>query len=58
MYGVLTFDQGASKAYVTTTAVFAPGVPQEFAAAIPTRLDLRDGEALREWLTALARRRR
>ncbi len=58
MYGVLAMDQKASKAYVTTTASFAPGVAAEFASVTPTRLDLRDGNALREWMLELARRRR
>jgi restriction system protein len=51
MVGVLNLDAKASKAYVTTTSAFAPGVQDEFAALMPTRLELRDGIQLREWLT-------
>jgi restriction system protein len=57
MYGVLTKDSLASKAYITTTANFAPGVKKEFATEIPTRLDLRNGAELRDWIVDLARRR-
>jgi restriction system protein len=50
MWGVLDADKRASKAYVTTTSGFAPGVQQEFADRMPTRLELRDAVALRDWL--------
>ena len=57
MYGVLTLDQRASKAVVTTTATFAPGVYQEFAAVMPERLELRDGYQLQAWLQRIAAKR-
>ena len=50
MYGVLNFDTKASKAIVTTTSTFAPGVYTEFASTMPTRLELRNGAQLRAWL--------
>jgi restriction system protein len=50
MWGVLDADERASKADVTTTSGFAPGVQQEFADRMPTRLELRDAVALRDWL--------
>ena len=55
MYGVLNRDAAASKAYVTTTSEFAPGVAKEFESEIPTRLDLRDGAALIDWFKRLAK---
>jgi len=50
MWGVLDADRRASKAYVTTTSGFAPGIECEFADRMPSRIELRDGAALREWL--------
>jgi hypothetical protein len=50
-------DPKASKAVITTTSRFAPGVYEEFASVMPTRLDLRDGVQIREWLTNLAAKR-
>ena len=50
LYGVLNLDQKASKAVITTTTQFAPGVYEEFVNVIPTRLDLRDGAALHGWI--------
>jgi restriction system protein len=58
MWGVLDRDRRASKAVVTTTSRFAPGVYKEFADSMPTRLDLRDGEQLNRWLTDVYARRR
>ncbi len=55
LYGVLSRDPRASKAYITTTSEFAPGVAKEFSDAIPTRLDLRNGTALIDWFKHLAR---
>jgi restriction system protein len=57
MYGVLTLDQRASKAVVTTTTTFAPGVYQEFSAVTPERLELRDGNQLQTWLQRIATKR-
>ncbi len=56
MYGVLALDQRASKAYITTTSSFAPGTAAEFRAAIPTRLDLRDGQEVQRWMRELGGR--
>jgi restriction system protein len=53
MYGVLAKDQAASKAVITTTSTFAPGVEKEFSAMIPTRLELRDGRRISEWVKSL-----
>lgn len=57
LYGVLVHDTAASKGVVTTTSTFAPGVREEFADVMPTRLDLRDGGEVHEWVSRLARRR-
>jgi restriction system protein len=51
--GVLTRDQNVSKAIVTTTAGFAPGIGKELEGFIPYRLELKDGPALAKWLTEL-----
>ena len=51
---VLATHPDASKAVVTTTSRFAPGVFTEFASMTPTRLELRDGQKLIEWLKTVA----
>jgi restriction system protein len=53
LFGVLVRDQNVSKAVLTTTTLFAPGVCEEWAAFIPYRLELRDGPALTRWLLGL-----
>jgi len=53
LVGVLTRDRNVSKAVLTTTTLFAPGVCEEWAAFIPYRLALRDGPALTRWLIGL-----
>jgi restriction system protein len=53
MWGVLDRDRRASKAVVSTSSGFAPGVFTEFADSMPTRLELRNGEQVREWLAKL-----
>jgi restriction system protein len=50
IFGVVELHQNVSKAVITTTTLFAPGVHQEFKAVMPNRLELRDGRALRKWL--------
>lgn len=55
MVGVLCRDPAASKAYVTTTSTFAPGVEKEFADMLPTRLELRTGKDLQAWFEQLAK---
>jgi hypothetical protein len=50
---VLDRDRRASKAAITTSSGFAPGVLKEFEDSMPTRLDLRDGAKVREWLARL-----
>jgi restriction system protein len=55
MWGVLDRDRKASKAIITTTSTFAPGVLKEFKDSMPSRLELRDGAQLREWLRGMAR---
>lgn len=49
-YGVLSMSQDTSKVVITTTSEFAPGVYDEFARFMPTRLELRHGQNLIEWL--------
>lgn len=49
-YGVLSMAQDASKVIITTTSEFAPGVYDEFARFMPTRLQLRHGQDLIAWL--------
>ena len=51
--GVLYRDQNVSKAIVTTTARFAPGVERESEAFMPYRVGLKDGPALAAWLAGL-----
>jgi restriction system protein len=53
LVGVLTIHPNVSKAVITTTATFAPGVHDEMKALIPYRLELKDGPKLREWLIGL-----
>jgi restriction system protein len=57
MFGVLAGDPRASKAIVATTSDFAPRILQDpaIAGAVPTRLELMNGVALRTWLEELAR---
>lgn len=52
MYGVLNLYPNSSKAIITTTSDFQPGImnSDEFKAVMPHRLELRNGVALREWL--------
>ena len=54
MSGVLNWDRRASKACISTTSDFARGAYKEFADAIPTRIELRNGERVKEWLAAAA----
>jgi restriction system protein len=56
MIGVLNLDRRASKALVTTTSGFAPGVMKDpdILALMPTRLELKDGPQLTSWLQGLA----
>lgn len=58
MIGVLSLDRGASKAVISTTSDFATGVTKsdEFRDLIPYRLELRNGEALTEWLKLIGKR--
>ena len=53
LLGVLSKDPAASKGVVTTTSTFAPGVYKEFAAETPTRLELRAGADLLEFLSLI-----
>ena len=50
LMGTLSTNPSASKAVLTTTSNFAPGVETEFANFLPTRLELRNGENLLAWL--------
>ncbi|WP_287222464.1 restriction endonuclease [Mesorhizobium sp.] len=55
MLGVLSADQNASKAVISTTSAFQPGVlsSAEFTKFMPYRLELKDGPALSAWLEEL-----
>lgn len=57
MLGVLSSDQNASKALITTTSDFAPGIKNsdEFKKHMPHRLELRNGVQLIEWLNDIER---
>lgn len=52
MLGVLQTDLNTSKGIITTTSDFAPGVTKgdEFKKFMPHRLELKNGNQLREWL--------
>jgi restriction system protein len=56
LVGVLHCDLSASKAILTTTSFFAPGIKNDplLCPLIPTRLELMDCTRLREWLEDLA----
>src|SRR5262249_8708975 len=53
LVGVLYRDPDVSKGIVTTTSDFAPGIFDELRNLIPTRLELKNGRQLREWLLGL-----
>lgn len=53
LVGVLTRDQDVSKGIVTTTSDFAPGIQKELESFIPSRIELKNGVALKEWLKEL-----
>jgi len=55
MIGVLTTDPNSSKAIITTTSDFQPGVltSPEFRPFMPYRLELKNGPQLIEWLKQL-----
>ncbi len=57
-YGVLSMAQDASKVVITTTSDFAPGVYREFDRFMPTRLELRHGQNLIDWLKYVEEKRR
>lgn len=59
LLGALTTHPTASKCIITTTSDFAPGVyaDPEFQRLMPTRLDLRSGPQLIEWMTQIQRKR-
>lgn len=55
MLGVLSSDNNASKAVITTTSDFAPGVltDNSIQQYVPNRLELRNGEQLLQWLSEI-----
>lgn len=59
LIGVLSSDLNVSKGFVTTTAEFAPKIYDDprINQFIPYRLELRDGEHLRNWLLQVANKR-
>jgi restriction system protein len=56
LIGVLASDQNVSKGFVTTTAEFAPKIYDDpsINQFIPYRLELRDGDHVRNWLLQVA----
>ena len=56
LLGVLYGDPRASKAIITTTSDFAPGIASDpyLAPSMPTRLELMNGVQLRDWMTKLS----
>ena len=55
--GALSTDQKASKALITTTSDFQPGIlkaDSEFAAFVPHRLELKNGTKTLEWIRSIA----
>ena len=59
LLGVLFADPRATKAILSTTSSFAPGVHRDplIQRHVPYRLELMDGSSLIEWLRATASRR-
>jgi restriction system protein len=59
MAGVLLTEPNVSKGIITTTSDFAPGVYQNerLKQLMPTRLDLRNGTMLIEWLNSISKER-
>jgi restriction system protein len=57
MLGVLSGDTNASKALVTTTSDFAPGIytAPEIQRFVPNRLELKNGKQLKAWLAEVAK---
>jgi len=50
IFGVLSLDSSATKALITTTSDFAPGVADEFQRVIPYRLETKNGEQFLQWI--------
>ena len=59
LLGALAMHPSASKGIVTTTSDFAPGVyaDPEIQRLLPTRLDLRPGPQLIEWMSQIQNKR-
>jgi restriction system protein len=59
MAGVLLTEMNVSKGIITTTSDFAPGVyeNERLKQLMPTRLDLRNGLKLVEWLNSISKER-
>ena len=59
LIGVLSSDPNVSKGFVTTTAEFAPKIYDNpsINQFIPYRLELRDGDHLRDWLLQVANKK-
>jgi restriction system protein len=57
MIGVLTVDQNVSKAIITTTSDFAPGVLEDenIKRLMPFRLELKPKAVLLDWLSSLTK---
>lgn len=57
LMGVLFMDQSASKAVLTTSSDFAPGARTEFASYGPTRMELRSGIDLINWVKSVSEKK-
>jgi restriction system protein len=60
LMGVVAIDPNASKGILTTTSDFAPKLLEDprLAQAVPHRIELMNGAALRKWLKELADKKR
>lgn len=57
LIGVLSRDQDVSKGIVTTTSDFAPRIEDELRAFLPSRIQLKNGAALKRWLEEIHSRK-
>ncbi len=59
LLGALSEHRNVSKGVITTSSRFAPGITKEatLTAFMPHRLELKDGEDLRQWLLGISSRR-
>jgi len=55
LLGVLDRDRDVSKGIITTTSDFAPRIYDELREYLDTRLELKNGEQLIQWLSQLSK---